>query len=60
MPPDRVAGKTDSEIIYEMVKDGASNFDILESFPSAMNRLDKIERARQTLLQEKQKIFFTS
>ena len=37
MPPDRVAGKTDSEIIYEMVKDGASNFDILESFPSAMS-----------------------
>lgn len=58
MPPDRVAGKTDSEIIYEMVKDGASNFDILESFPSAMNRLDKIERARQTLLQEKQKNLF--
>lgn len=42
-----------SEAIYAMVKDGASNAEILEEYPAAMNRLQYIEAARQTLLEEK-------
>ena len=42
-----------SEAIYTMVKDGASNAEILEAFPSAMNRLPHIEATRQTILKEK-------
>lgn len=44
-----------SEAIYAMVKDGASNTEILEEHPAAMNRLQHIEATRQTLLAEKYK-----
>ncbi|MEG0692291.1 MAG: replication protein [Oscillospiraceae bacterium] len=55
LPPDRQAGEKETVRIYEMIKDGASNYDILEAFPNAMNRLEKIERARQTYISEKHK-----
>lgn len=42
-----------SEAIYSMVKDGASNAEILEAYPAAMNRIQHIEATRQTLLAEK-------
>ena len=42
-----------SEAIYGMVKDGASNAEILEAYPAAMNRLQHIEATRQTLLKER-------
>lgn len=42
-----------SEAIYAMVKDGASNTEILEAYPAAMNRLQHIESTRQALLKEK-------
>ena len=41
-----------SEAIYGMIKDGASNAEILEAFPSAMNRLPHIEATRQTIRKE--------
>ena len=44
-----------SEAICAMVKDGASNAEILEAYPSAMNRLQHIEATRQTFLAEKYK-----
>lgn len=44
-----------SEAIYAMVKDGASNAEILDEYPAAMNRLQHIEATRQTLLAEKYK-----
>lgn len=44
-----------SEAIYAMVKDGASNAEILEEYPAAMNRLQHIEATRQTFLAEKYK-----
>lgn len=58
LPPDRAQGVTDTAAIYEMIKQGASDFEILEQYPSAMNRLDKVSRARQTLLNEKFKRVF--
>lgn len=55
LPPDKSSGLKESAAIYQMVKDGASDFDILEAFPNSMNRLDKVERARQTLQAEQWK-----
>lgn len=58
LPEDREENKKQSEAIYSMVKDGASNFEIMEQFPNAMNRLDKIDRARQELLSERYRKHF--
>lgn len=44
-----------NEAILAMIQDGASNAEILEAYPTAMNRLQHIEAARQTLLAEKYK-----
>jgi hypothetical protein len=58
LPPDRASGIKQTEAIYQMVKDGANDVEIMETYPNAMNRLDKIERARQRLLFEKFKTIF--
>ena len=53
LPLDRAEGIKETEAIYEMVKGSASNCEIMEAYPNAMNKLDKIERARQALLEER-------
>lgn len=58
MPAERSGTGSDTEAIYDMVKQGYSDFDILEAYPSAMSRLDKISRARQTLIEEQYKNTF--
>ncbi len=58
LPPDRTKGQKDTEAIYQLIKDGASDIEIMETFPTAMNRLDKISKARETLLAEKYKDTF--
>ena len=55
LPPDRDESANQAAIIYEMVKQGASNYEILEAFPNAMSRIEKIDRTRQTILEEKHK-----
>ncbi|KAF5033345.1 hypothetical protein DSECCO2_607680 [anaerobic digester metagenome] len=55
LPPDREEGTSQAAAIYEMVKQGASNYEILETYPNAMTRIDKIERTRQTILEEQHK-----
>ena len=55
LPPDRGEQVKQSEAIFSMIKDGASNAAILEAFPSAMNRIDHINKARQTLLEDQLK-----
>lgn len=42
-----------NEAIFAMLEDGASDYDILQAYPAAMNRLRNIDAARQTLLEEK-------
>ena len=42
-----------SEAILSMIADGASNAEIITKYPTAMNRLQHIEAARQTLLGER-------
>lgn len=58
MPPDRTRGKKDNEQIFEMIKQGKSNAEILEAFPSAMTKINYIEQTRQTLKNEKYKNTF--
>ena len=53
MPNERQGKRSDLQKVYDMVKDGYSNFEILESNPGCMKLLDKIERTRQVVVQEK-------
>lgn len=55
LPPDRTKGETQAEQIMQLVKDGKTNAEILEAFPTAFNKLNHIEQARQTLLEERYK-----
>lgn len=48
LPVERQGARTDLTELYEMIKDGYSNIEILEENPKYMIHLDKIERARQT------------
>ena len=52
LPPEQNKRETVSAEILDMIADGATNADILHMFPAAMNRLQHIETARQTLLEE--------
>lgn len=52
MPVERQGKRNDLDDLYSMVKDGLSNFEILEQMPEAMLQLDKVELARQVFIQE--------
>lgn len=53
LPPDKTKAETQAEQIMQMVRDGKTNAEILEELPTAYNRLNHIEQARQTLLEAK-------
>ncbi len=53
LPEEPQKRQKDSEAILEMVTNGATNAEILRAFPTFMNRLQHIDAARQTLLEEK-------
>ncbi|MEG1926685.1 MAG: replication protein [Ruthenibacterium sp.] len=55
LPTERAKGQTDSEAILTMLQQGASEYDVLQAFPSSMNKIDKINQTRQILLREKSK-----
>lgn len=55
LPPEKESSVKETTAIYEMVKNGASDYEILEEYPSAMTKLDKIERTRQTIKAEQYK-----
>lgn len=55
LPPDKGKSETQAEQIMQMVRDGKSNAEILDEMPTAYNRLNYIEQARQTLLEAKYK-----
>jgi len=44
--------RTDLVILYQMLKDGMSNYEIIEANPDYMLALDRIERVRQMLREE--------
>ena len=49
LPPERQQAQQVTEAIYQMVKEGASDADIIEAYPQAMNRIDHINKTRQAL-----------
>lgn len=54
-PIERQGARNDISDLYAMIKDGMSNYDILEQNPTFMLNLDKIEAARQVVNQERYK-----
>lgn len=49
MPVERQGSRNDLADIYAMIKDGLSNFEIMEQIPDVMFQLDKLETVRQTI-----------
>lgn len=60
LPADRGENIKQTEAIFAMIKDGASNAEILDAYPSAMNKLTHIEQTRQTFQHERYKNEFRS
>lgn len=52
-PIERQGARNDLNDLYAMIKEGLSNYDILEQNPSFMLNLDKIEHARQIVNEER-------
>lgn len=51
-PQEHPGERTDLAILYEYIKDGLSNFEIMERNPDYMLNLEKIERARQAVREQ--------
>lgn len=60
IPPEQQGRRSDLSDLYEMVKNGADNLEILETYPKAMMYLDKVERVRQVLKAEQYSTEFRS
>lgn len=57
-PVEEQGKRNDLIQLYGMIKDGMSNYEILESNPEYMLQIDKIERCRQTVREEEFKNMF--
>jgi len=55
MPIERQGARNDLYDLYDMIKQGLSNYEIMEIEPAYMMNLDKIERARQIIREERYK-----
>ncbi len=58
VPAERQGARNDLSDLYDMIKSGMSNYDILEDSPQYMLNIDKIERARQILKEEQYRKIF--
>lgn len=58
MPIEQQGRRNDLHTLYSLIKDGCSNYDILESNPEYMMQLDKIEQCRQIVKNEHYKNTF--
>lgn len=58
MPVERQGCRNDLTDLYDMIKSGMSNYDIIEEDANYMMNIDKIERVRQTVKEEKYKNTF--
>ncbi len=52
IPQERQGKRTDLDLLYDMIKNGMSNYEILEENPRYMLQLEKIDRARKTYVEE--------
>lgn len=55
MPVERQGARNDITDLYDMIKEGKSNYEIIETNPMYMLNIDKVERARQILREEQYK-----
>lgn len=55
MPAERQGARNDLVDLYDMIKSGMSTYEILETSPQYLMQIDKIERVRQIMLEEKHK-----
>lgn len=55
MPVERQGKRNDLDDLYDMIKCGMSNYEIIEECPTYMMNIDKIERCRQTIRDEQYK-----
>ncbi len=55
LPPDKTKSETQAAQILQMVKDGKSNTEIIDSIPTAYSKVTYIDRLRQDLLNERYK-----
>lgn len=53
LPPDRAVNSTLNDEIYEMIQNGCSEFEILDTFPNSINKIDKIRKAIEIVNKEK-------
>lgn len=53
LPIERPGKRNDLEDLYDMIKSGMSNHDIISENPLFMLQIDRIDKVRQTLLEEK-------
>lgn len=58
LPTERQGERSDLNLLYEYIKDGLTDFEILERCPMFMLRLNDIARARMTVRQEQYKNTF--
>lgn len=52
LPIERQGERTDLALLYQLIKDGLSNFEIMEQNPDYMLNLERIERARQAVREQ--------
>uniref|UniRef100_UPI0040567040 replication protein n=1 Tax=Acetatifactor sp. TaxID=1872090 RepID=UPI0040567040 len=52
LPQERQGQRNDLAELYNMIKDGCSNYEILENNPRYLMQLDKLERVRQTIREQ--------
>lgn len=52
LPVEHQGERTDLAILYQLVKDGLSNYEIMEANPDYMLNLERIERARQAVREQ--------
>lgn len=52
MPIERQGSRTDIADLYSMIKDGLTDYEILEQSPDYLLQIDKIDKVRQTVRQE--------
>ena len=55
LPEEITRAVTQSAQVLELIKSGASNFEIVDAFPTQMNHLKNLDAARQMMLEEKYK-----
>lgn len=58
LPAERQGARNDLADLYDMIKDGMSNYEIINESPEYLLLLDKVERTRQTIREEEFKTTF--